>query len=181
MALGRRVALALVPVEEKGRTKMRKPTRRTVGLAVSVLVLSGVVGAITSLPGSATPANNLTSTVLARGTIGSSSAVLFRGDTDVVVAKNTFAAGGSSGWHSHPGGAIVVVQQGQLTLYKAVGDTCSVHTYTVGQSFLERPTDVQDGVNEGTSETIAFVTFPSVPAGGPARIDQPDPGVCPGV
>ena len=95
--------------------------------------------------------------------------------------EHPFDPGGSSGWHSHPGGAIVVVQQGQFTLYKAVGATCDAHVYTAGQAFFERPTDVQDGVNTGTTEGVVYVTFPSVPASGSARDDQPDPGVCPGV
>jgi quercetin dioxygenase-like cupin family protein len=107
--------------------------------------------------------------------------------TDVVVAMNTFAAAtattppGSSGWHSHPGGAIVVVTQGEITLYRSVGGHCDATTYTAGQ-FVERPNDVQDGVNTGTIEAIVYVTFPGAPAGGSPRIDVPtDPGTCPGV
>ncbi len=166
---------------KEGRTTIRKPTKRAIVLAISTVSLSAAIAVAMVLPGLATPAINATSTVLARGTIRSSISVPFLGGTDVVVAVNTFDPGGSSGWHSHPGGAIVVVQQGQLTLYKAVGDTCKVKTYTAGQSFFERPTDVQDGVNEGTTDVVAYVTFPSVPAGGSPRIDRPDPGVCPGV
>ena len=165
----------------RGRTFMRRPTKLTVCLAVSALVVSGVIVVATALPGSATPAIGATTTPLARGTIGSTAGILFHGGTDVVVVKNTFDPGGSSGWHSHPGGASVVVQQGQFTLYRAVGATCDAHIYTAGQAFYERPTDVQDGVNTGTTEGVVYVTFPSVPASGSARDDQPDPGVCPGV
>jgi quercetin dioxygenase-like cupin family protein len=156
-------------------------TKRAVILGVSAVALTAAITLTTMLPGSATPSSNVTTTTLGRGTIGSSIGVAFKGGTDVVVVQNTFTPGGSSGWHSHPGGAIVVVQQGELTLYKAVGNTCSVTTYTQGQSFFERPSDVQDGVNQGTTDAVAFVTFPGVPAGGSARVDQPDPGVCPGV
>ena len=164
----------------RGRTLLRRPTLLAVGLAVSTLVASAVVVVATALPGSATPPIGAKTTPLASGTFGSSRGILFRGGANVVVVQNTFDPGGSSGWHSHPGGAIVVVQQGQITLFKAVGANCNVHTYTAGQAFFERPADVQDAVNTGTTEAVTYVTFPGVPASGP-RDDQPDPGVCPGV
>ena len=100
----------------------------------------------------------------------------------MVVAVNTFEVGGSSGWHMHPGGAIVVVQQGEITLYHSVGNHCDSTRYTQGQSFVERPSDVQNGVNTGSIQTIVYVLFPGVPVGGSPRIDvATDPGTCPGV
>lgn len=161
---------------------MRKLTKRgSAVLGLSTVALAGGIAMAIVLPASATPSVNATSTLLARGTINSSTAVLFRGGTDTVVARNSFAPGGSSGWHSHPGGAIVVVAQGTATLYTARGATCDVKTYTQGQSFFERPGAVQDAVTQGTTDFVAYVMFPSVPASGPTRGDQPDPGVCPGV
>jgi quercetin dioxygenase-like cupin family protein len=167
---------------------MKKPSRRTVGLALVTVAIGLTIVAVTVLPGGATLPVNSTSTILARGTDQSFGTLALQEGTDVVVAMNTFApatattAAGSSGWHSHPGGAIVVVAQGELTLYRSVGGKCDATTYTAGQSFLERPNDVQDGVNTGTIETIAYVTFPGVPAGGLPRIDVPtDPGTCPGI
>ena len=101
--------------------------------------------------------------------------------SDIVVSKITVVPGGSSGWHSHPGGAIVVVQQGEITIYESVGNHCDITTYTQGQSFIERPGEVVDAVNTGATNFILFVTFPGVPVGGSSRIDQPNPGTCPGV
>jgi len=100
---------------------------------------------------------------------------------EIVVSRITVVPGGSSGWHSHPGGAIVVLQQGELTIYRSVGNHCDITTYTQGQSFIERPGDVVDAVNTGSINFILFVTFPGVPVGGSSRIDQPNPGTCPGV
>ncbi|TMK17509.1 MAG: cupin domain-containing protein [Actinobacteria bacterium] len=167
---------------------MAAPTRRVVGLALLTLAIGLAIVAVTILPGAATPAVNLTSTTLARGTDQSNGTLTFQRGTDVVVVMNTFAAAtattppGSSGWHSHPGGAIVVVAQGEITLYRSVGGHCDATTYTAGRSFLERPNDVQDGVNTGSIDTIVYVTFPGVPAGGSPRIDVPtDPGTCPGI
>ena len=167
---------------------MSVPSRRRAGLALLTLAIGLGIVAVTILPGGATSAVNSTSTPLARGTDQSNGTLALKRGTDVVVVMNTFAAAtattpaGSSGWHSHPGGAIVVVAQGEITIYRSVGSVCDATTYTAGQSFVERPNDVQDGVNTGTVETIAYVTFPGVPAGGSPRIDVPtDPGNCRGI
>jgi quercetin dioxygenase-like cupin family protein len=93
----------------------------------------------------------------------------------------TVEPGGSSGWHSHPGGAIIVVKQGSITVHKAVGSQCQIETYSAGQAFLERPGEVDQVTNDGTIPYILLVTFPRVPPGGSPRIDQPDPGTCPGL
>jgi hypothetical protein len=50
-----------------------------------------------------------------------------------------------------------------------------------GQSFIERPGQVADAVNTGSITTITYAIFPGVPVGGSPRIDQPDPGTCPGI
>ena len=95
------------------------------------------------------------------------------------MSKNVVEVGGYSGWHSHPGGAIVLVQQGEITTYRSVGGHCDITTYTAGQSFIERPSDVLNAVNTGSIQTIIYATFPGVPAGALPRIDKPDPGTCP--
>jgi quercetin dioxygenase-like cupin family protein len=99
----------------------------------------------------------------------------------VVVIKINTAPGGTSGWHSHPGGGIVVVQQGEVTLYLSRGGHCFATRYTAGQTFIERPDEVGKAVNTGAITTISYGTFPGVPVGGSPRIDQPNPGTCPGV
>ncbi len=97
------------------------------------------------------------------------------------MAQITVDPGGSSGWHSHPGGAIIVVKQGALTVYRSVGSQCQTATYSAGQAFIERPGEVDDVLNTGTVPYILFVTFPRVPQGDSARTDEPDPGTCPGL
>jgi hypothetical protein len=118
---------------------------------------------------------------------------------DIVVATIKLAPGGSSGWHSHPGGAIAIVQQGEVTFYSPVanGDdeqgqsqsdeegggqhlNCVITRYTQGQAFVEFPGEVGFAKNTGSIETIIVATFPGVPVGviGGQRIDQPNPGTC---
>jgi len=150
-------------------------------LAVLAVGLVGLFVAVNAVPGAATPPVGFTSQVLGRGTYMSHGTLPLEQGSDIVVSKITVVPGGSSGWHSHPGGAIVVVQQGEITIYESVGNHCDITTYTQGQSFIERPGVVVDAVNTGATNFILFVTFPGVPVGGSSRIDQPNPGTCPGV
>src|SRR5437763_15163299 len=69
----------------------------------------------------ATPPSGLTNTPLARGSNTSEGTIPLQFGTDIAMAQITVAPGGSSGWHSHPGGAIVVVKQGSLTVYGSSG------------------------------------------------------------
>ena len=129
----------------------------------------------------ATPPSGLTNVLLARGTDQSEGTLPIQEGTDIVMSQITVTPGGSSGWHSHPGGAIIVVHQGNLTVYKSVGSQCQIFTYSVGQGFIERAGEVDDVVNTGAIPYVLYVTFPRVPPGGSARIDVPDPGTCPGL
>ena len=168
---------------------MKTFMRRGIRLSVMSLGFVGLFIASNAVPGGATPSVGLTSDVLGRGTNASHGSLPLRQGSDIVVLRNTLAHGGSSGWHSHPGGAIVVVQQGEITIHASVrkgededGPRCVVTPYQAAQAFVERPGEVVIGVNTASSgETIIVATFPSVPVGGLSRTDQPNPGTCPGV
>jgi quercetin dioxygenase-like cupin family protein len=147
-----------------------------VGAAVALVVMAFAV-----VPGGATPPSELTQVILARGNDVSNGTIPLQFGTDIVMVQLTVEPGGSSGWHSHPGGAIIVVKQGSITVHKAVGSQCQIETYSAGQAFLERPGEVDQVTNDGTIPYILLVTFPRVPPGGSPRIDQPDPGTCPGL
>jgi quercetin dioxygenase-like cupin family protein len=148
--------------------------------------LAGIITAIFVAPGSATPPSGLTNVPLARGTFPAHTIVPLAG-TDVVMSQITVNPGGASGWHSHPGGAIIVVAQGTLTKYHASGgddrhgSRCEITNYSAGQAFIEAPGEVDQVINTGTAPYILYVTFPLVPQGGATRIDEPDPGTCPGI
>jgi hypothetical protein len=137
---------------------------------------------------------------LGRGTYLGHESLRIKHGLDIVVAKITLAPGGSSGWHSHPGGAIAIIQQGEITFYSSVGKgddeqsqsqsdeegggrhpNCVITRYTQGQSFVELPGEVGYAKNTGSIDTIILATFPGVPVGvvGGQRIDQPNPGTCP--
>ena len=148
----------------------------TVVFAVAVLLL-----VLTAAPGAATPPAGVTNMALARGTDVSVGTIPLQEGTDIVVAQISIRPHGSSGWHMHPGGAIAVVKQGEVTVYRAQGSQCDATTYTAGQAFIERPGEVHDAVSIGSVDYVAVVTYPRVPQGGATRIDMPDPGTCPGL
>jgi quercetin dioxygenase-like cupin family protein len=145
---------------------------------VWVLLVSVLGAAAYGAIALATPPSGLTQVPLARGTDVSDGTIPLQVGTDVAMAQITVVPGGSSGWHSHPGGAIIV---GTLTVYRSLGSQCQTSTYSAGQAFIERPGEVDQVVNTGTIPYVLFVTFPRVPQGESARIDQPDPGTCPGL
>ena len=145
------------------------------------LLLVVVGGAVYGGNALATPPSGLTNVPLARGTNVSHGTIPLQFGADVAMAQITVAPGGSSGWHSHLGGAIIVVKQGSLTVYSAVGSKCETTTYSAGQAFIERPGEVDDVLNTSTTPYVLLVTFPRVPQGASPRTDEPDPGTCPGI
>ncbi len=169
---------------------MNTLTRRVIRLAAITVGLAGLI-AVNAVPGAATLPVGFSSELLGRGTYTSDQTLPLPQGMDIVVSKITVHPGGSSGWHSHPGGAIVVVQQGEITIYESAGtgedaqgqsegdSLCVITKYTQGQAFVEGPGVVVDAVNTGSTDFILLVTFPGVPVGGSSRIDQPNPGTCP--
>lgn len=146
----------------------------------TLAVLLGLAGvALSSGTVHATPPSGLTQVPLARGTNVSAGTIPLQVGTDVAMAQITVQPGGSSGWHTHPGGAIIVVKEGSLTVYRSIGSQCQTSMYSAGQAFVERPGEADQVVNTGTAPYILFVTFPHVPQGESARTDIPDPGTCP--
>jgi quercetin dioxygenase-like cupin family protein len=151
-----------------------KLTQTTFGAAIVALVFAVAA----EFKAQATPSSGLTNVTLARGTNLSNGTIPLQVGNDVVMAQITVQPGGSSGWHSHPGGAIIVVKEGSLTVYRSLGSQCETTTYGAGQAFIERPGEVDQVINLGSIPYILYVTFPRVPQGVSPRTDEPDPGTC---
>ena len=156
---------------------MTNPMQTRFKFALLVVIVLGAAAAY-SRTVLATPSSGLTNTPLARGTNTSEGTIPLQFGTDVAMAQITVLPGGSSGWHSHPGGAIVVVKSGSLTVFRSLGSQCQTETYGAGQAFIERPGEVDDVFNEGAVPYVLYVTFPRVPVGDNARTDVPNPGTC---
>ena len=119
--------------------------RRTV--LVTLIAMALVVSAVAVA--SATDPSGFASVLIGRGQANRSFEVHQRRGNDVAVNQVTVQPAGFSGWHSHPGTAVVAVQSGQLTVFseRIAGGKCRVRTYTAGQVFLEHPRNKYNVVN----------------------------------
>ena len=60
-----------------------------------------------------------------------------KSDLDFVVRKHDYLAGGSTGWHAHPGPVFITVTFGALTFYEYDDPTCTGKLVTAGQGYLD--------------------------------------------
>ena len=94
---------------------------------------------------------------------------------DFTVQQITLGPGGSTGWHTHPGPALVLVRSGALTLYNAKAG-CEGTTHKAGQSFVDAGFgNVHIARNEAPAGNVDLVVLYLTPAGAGVRIDAPVP------
>jgi len=156
---------------------------------------AGVTAIVTVLTGVAlaTPGSDVVGTILARSGFADQVDIMFRlagqgpgrevlqvrDGQDTVIQQIVFNSGGQTGWHSHPGPALVLVTEGELTIYSSEDQTCSGRTYSAGQAFIDPGQGhVHIGRASQTQTTTLWVTYFDVPPGSGVRIDAADPGVC---
>jgi quercetin dioxygenase-like cupin family protein len=158
---------------------------------LGAILLAPLVTVAVAATALATPSSGLVPTTLSVGRFGEFHVktnaepdhqieLKTKGDSDVYVVNNTFAPGGTSGWHTHPGPSLITVKSGTITAYEGDDPTCTPHAYTAGQGFVD-PGDGHVHLlrNEGTADAVTVVVQ-IIPAGAPRRIDVvPAPGNCP--
>jgi hypothetical protein len=127
-----------------------------------------------------------------RSTDGFDVEIQAKENTDIAMSTVVVGAGGTSGWHSHPGPVLVIVKTGAITFYRAGGHsglgfddaanngnapTCTRTVYPAGSAFVEVPAPghVMLARNEGTVEATVSATY-FAPPGAALRIDQSAPG-----
>jgi quercetin dioxygenase-like cupin family protein len=162
-------------------------------LAVIAAIGALVAAALIVMPATATPSKDVTTTILAKSLFDEihvkaqthtpafwKAQLKTHGQSDVYVVDNKFAPGGTSGWHSHPGPSLILVVAGTVTNYVGDDPSCTPHTYTAGEGFIDPGSgDVHLLRNEtgAPAETIAVQLLPT---GADRRIDvDPAPGNCP--
>jgi quercetin dioxygenase-like cupin family protein len=170
---------------QPGERHGQRPARRirTGATAAAVLSLGLAAGLIAASPAPATPPAGVTAEIVGSGTTLGGFKIHVDGikvtSTDAVsftVAHLTFAPGGTTGWHVHPGPVLVIVKTGSVTKYSA--DDCTAQTYTARQAFVENgPTDENMVRNNGSVPAETIVTF-LTPPGAPIREDAPAPPSC---
>lgn len=121
---------------------------------------------------------NVPGGILQRSTHTAAATITSAPGRDVVIQMLTFAPGGHSGWHSHPGATVVHVESSADTFYLA---DCMRHSVPAGEGVVEPPATVHVAKNEGTVPLVLRAVYFDVPAGSAPRIDQPEPSTCTGI
>jgi quercetin dioxygenase-like cupin family protein len=154
--------------------------KRTILLmAVAVTVLAVFVGAAL-----ATTPKGVTPTPLTRATLGKFEAEnkgieveSQRTSADFALAKVVIEPGGTTGWHHHPGVALVSVTSGAVTEYDK---NCHKSVIKAGEGFVESNSEVHVVRNRGKANAVLYVTFiapTKTPADGLVILD-PKPKGC---
>ena len=154
--------------------------RRTILLmAVAVTVLVVCVGAAL-----ATQPKGVTPTPLTRATLGKFEAEnkgieveSQRTSADFAMAKVVIEPGGTTGWHHHPGVALISVNSGAVTEYDK---NCHKSVFKAGEGFFENNSEVHVVRNQGKANAVLYVTFiapTKTPADGLVILD-PKPKGC---
>jgi quercetin dioxygenase-like cupin family protein len=146
-------------------------------LALATLALAIPFGVVVATMGS-----GVVGAIVGRGTIDarvhgefSGFDLIVRKDTDAVTQSLTIAPGGHTGWHTHPGVAVVTILSGTLTFITAHDEECMGHEYTVGDTFVDTGRQTHIARNLGSVPVTLSVTY-FIPVGADIRTDQPDPG-----
>jgi quercetin dioxygenase-like cupin family protein len=94
---------------------------------------------------------------------------------DVASFSVTYDPGGYSGWHTHPGVLVVVVQSGSVT--RQVG--CDPpRTYNAGDAFVESDEQPTGQVSNASTTTPAVLQVTQIVPQGSARRVEAQPPVC---
>jgi quercetin dioxygenase-like cupin family protein len=96
-----------------------------------------------------------------------------KGKADVSVVTLKVAPGGTTGWHSHPGFAVVAVTKGTGTLYAA---DCSAKKYKAGRAFVEDGNDPPTLFRNETSRPVVVTVSFVAPRGAAIIHDEGNPG-----
>jgi quercetin dioxygenase-like cupin family protein len=97
---------------------------------------------------------------------------------DVFIQHVRLGANGATGWHTHPGPAIVTVVQGAVTYEEAAANSCQDATYTAGQGFVDRGFGHVHRAIAGADGVDFYVVY-ILPPGSPTHvIPASPPGEC---
>ena len=158
--------------------------RATLLVAVGLTVLALAVGVALAIQPSGETATPVTATPLTRATLGEFKAKngniqvkSLQQSADMAIVKVVIEPGGSTGWHHHPGVALVSVNSGAVTEYDK---NCHKSVFKAGEGFVESNGEVHVVRNRGKANAVLYVTFiapTKTPADGLVLLD-PKPKGC---
>ena len=149
---------------------------------IVVLVTSASLVGVTM----ASPAMGVQPTLLARGAYEDFKVKSVKGSpvqfdvkaksvVDVVVRKHDYAVASHTGWHSHPGPVFITVTEGTLTYYLYDDPTCTPHTVSAPNGFVDDARGHM--VRNESGQPAQDVSVIIAPTGGAFRgeLDAPNP------
>ncbi|HTS81145.1 MAG TPA: cupin domain-containing protein [Myxococcaceae bacterium] len=92
---------------------------------------------------------------------------------------HTWQAGGTTGWHTHPGPSLIIVTEGTVTAYEGDDPACTPHVYTAGQTLFEPGGGHVHVIRNETATPAKTVAVQLIPHTVARRIDVAAPGNCP--
>jgi hypothetical protein len=156
----------------------------TTAVVCVVLVTFAALVGVTA----ASPPSGVTPTLLARGVFKDfkvksipDSPVDFqvkaKSPVDVVVRKHDYAIGSHTGWHSHPGPVFITVTQGTLTYYVYDDPTCTPHTVSAPNGFVDdgRGHMVRNESGQPAQDMSVIIAPTPAPAPFRGELDAPNP------
>jgi hypothetical protein len=155
----------------------------------TLAVVLGVIGIVLPVGSvQATPGEGASSEVLGRITLGPFSVnqppdfmIQSGNEKDVAITTVTLAAGGHSGWHTHPGVTIAIVTEGKVSLTHFTEEHgCAVQVFGPDepeQGFVEVANEVHIVENVGEGPAVLQAIRLNFPVGGAITDYSPeDPG-----
>ncbi len=138
--------------------------KRGLVLAAAAAVIAGglSVAAVVAAPGT-----GVVGPLVARSTFDLISTNQTAG-LEAAVQEITIAPGGHTGWHSHPGGTVILVESGIFTIYNG---TCTATNVSAGRGIVEPGGQVQLARNNSATEPLVLtVVYLDLATGGGARM-----------
>ena len=154
---------------------------------IGAAVIAASTVALMATPARATSASGFTATQIAKGVYGTMDLnadkdgtwdlkLKTKADSDVYVTRNAIAAGGQSGWHTHPGPSLITVTVGEITVYEA--DLCTPRVYRAGEGSVDLGSGHVHLIRNESGAAAETVVVQIIPKDATRRIDAPVPNNC---
>jgi hypothetical protein len=149
----------------------------------AVAALAGAGAAIANHVAQVDPATVPTGFLAAHNSIGdvpvsALARAVSAGGADVFVQHVRLPANGATGWHTHPGPALVAVVKGSLTYEDSQANTCRDATYGPGTGFVDRGFGHVHRAIAGPEGVDFYVTYILPPGSQTHVIPESAPSEC---
>jgi quercetin dioxygenase-like cupin family protein len=142
------------------------------GTLAGIVAVSGAISAVAI----GSPSSGQSATILSSGRLATTGMIntdriklQTKDPTDVTHFTVTYAVGGFSGWHTHPGMIVATVRSGSIV--REVGCDAPV-VYSAGDTFIESGEQPSGQVSNSGAEPAVIDAVQIVPHGSARRVEQ---------